>query len=86
MVSFLSGKATKVHEKDFVQGWETCGRVAVRKGDWKIVYIPKPKGPEQLHLYKLAQDPGEIHDLAEQEPDRLEKIVKLWRAVCVGDR
>ena len=78
MLSFLSGSAPKIHEEDFVEGWETCGRAAVRKGDWKIVFIPRPKGPERWQLYNLARDPGEIHDLAEEEPERLERMVKLW--------
>jgi arylsulfatase A-like enzyme len=78
MLSFLSGSAPKIHEEGFVEGWETCGRAAVRKGDWKIVYIPKPKGPERWQLYNLTRDPGEIHDLAKQEPERLEMMIKLW--------
>jgi arylsulfatase len=78
MLPFLSGTVPKIHAEDFVEGWETCGRAAVRKGDWKIVYIPKPKGPERWQLYNLARDPGEIHDLADQEPERLERMVKLW--------
>ena len=40
--------------------------------------VPKPKGPEKWQLYNLAKDPGEIHDLAEQEPERMERMVKLW--------
>lgn len=78
MVSYVKGKAEGIHEKDFIEGWETCGRAAVRKGDWKMVYIPKPKGPERWQLYNLAKDPGEIHDLSEEEPERLEKMTKLW--------
>jgi hypothetical protein len=50
----------------------------VRKGDWKIVSIPKPKGPERWQLYNLAKDPGEVNDLAEQEPKRLQELVKCW--------
>ncbi|OAA58922.1 arylsulfatase [Niveomyces insectorum RCEF 264] len=82
MVPYLSADASSgpvtIHEKDFIQGWETCGRAAVRKGDWKIVFIPKPKGTEKWQLYNLATDPGEIHDLAEQEPNRLAELLKLW--------
>lgn len=57
---------------------ETCGRAAVRHGDWKAVFIPKPKGPEKWQLYNLRSDPGEIHDLAEQESDRMNVLMKLW--------
>lgn len=78
MVPYLQNKQPEIHEEGFVQGWETCGRAAVRKGDWKIVFIPKPKGNEKWQLYNLAKDPGEIHDLAEKEPERLEALIKLW--------
>ncbi|RYP34126.1 hypothetical protein DL767_004461 [Monosporascus sp. MG133] len=78
MVPYLQKKADSIHEKDFINGWETCGRAACRKGDWKIVFIPKPKGPEKWQLYNLAKDPGEIHDLSEQEPERLKELIKLW--------
>lgn len=72
------GANPRIHDKDFIQGWETCGRAALRYGDWKIVYIPKPKGPERWQLYNLEKDPGEIHDLAESEPERLGQLLKLW--------
>ncbi|KAI1182886.1 alkaline-phosphatase-like protein [Nemania serpens] len=78
MAPYLAGQAETIHEKDFIQGWETCGRAACRRGDWKIVFIPKPKGPERWQLYNLARDPGEVHDLAEQEPARLKELLKLW--------
>ncbi|KAF2805914.1 alkaline phosphatase-like protein [Mytilinidion resinicola] len=78
MQPFVSGAAPRIHPEDFVQGWETCGRAACRKGDWKIVFIPKPKGPERWQLYNLKKDPEEVHDLAEQEPERLEKLKGLW--------
>ncbi|GAP88235.2 putative arylsulfatase [Rosellinia necatrix] len=68
----------RIHEKDFVNGWETCGRAACRRGDWKIVFIPRPKGPERWQLYNLASDPGEVHDLAEQEPAKLKELLRLW--------
>ncbi|KAI0103993.1 alkaline-phosphatase-like protein [Nemania sp. FL0031] len=78
MVPYLAQNADTIHEKDFINGWETCGRAACRRGDWKIVFIPKPKGPERWQLYNLATDPGEVHDLAEQEPAKLKELLKLW--------
>ncbi|RWA08926.1 hypothetical protein EKO27_g6168 [Xylaria grammica] len=77
-VAHPGADAETIHEKDFINGWETCGRAACRRGDWKIVFIPKPKGPERWQLYNLATDPGEVHDLAEQEPERLKELIKLW--------
>jgi arylsulfatase len=78
MLPFLTGSASSVHPADHITGWETCGRAAVRCGDWKIVFIPKPKGPEKWQLYNLAKDPGEVHDLAEKDPERLQRMIKMW--------
>ncbi|WPH00805.1 alkaline phosphatase-like protein [Acrodontium crateriforme] len=78
MVPFIRGSSKTVHPADFINGWETCGRAAFRCGDWKIVFIPKPKGPEKWQMYNLAKDPGEIHDQADQDPERLQKMIKMW--------
>jgi arylsulfatase A-like enzyme len=78
MLPFITSSSPSIHSKDFISGWETCGRAAVRCGDYKIVFIPRPKGPEKWQLYNLAKDPGEIHDLAEKDPERLEKLIKMW--------
>lgn len=78
MIPFIKGEAASIHPADHITGWETCGRAAVRCGDYKIVFIPKPKGPEKWQLYNLAKDPGEVHDLAEQDPDRMERMIKMW--------
>ena len=78
MLPFLAGNESSIHPADHITGWETCGRAAVRCGDYKIVFIPKPKGPEKWQLYNLAKDPGEVHDLAERDPERLERMIKMW--------
>ncbi|KAF2662534.1 alkaline phosphatase-like protein [Lophiostoma macrostomum CBS 122681] len=78
MMPFVKSSAPRIHEQEFVQGWETCGRAAVRKSDWKIVFIPKPKGIEKWQLYNLRSDPGEVFDLAEEKPEILKDLLKLW--------
>lgn len=78
MVPYVTGRSDSVHDTDFINGWETCGRAAVRRGKWKIVFIPKPKGPERWQLYDLSQDPGEVEDLAERYPDIMKQLLKLW--------
>lgn len=78
MLPYLQGRSESVHPADHITGWETCGRAAVRCGDYKIVFIPKPKGPERWQLYNLAKDPGEIHDLSEHDPERLGRMIKMW--------
>jgi arylsulfatase A-like enzyme len=43
-------------------GWSDLR--AVRDGRWKYILAPRPE------LYDLAQDPGELHNLIEREPQR----------------
>lgn len=78
MLPFLAGTTTSIHAADHITGWETCGRSALRCGDWKIVFIPKPKGPEKWQLYNLQRDPGEVEDLADRDPERVQRMVKMW--------
>lgn len=78
MMPFIRGFSETIHPADFINGWETCGRAAVRRGDWKIVFIPKPKGPEKWQLYNLAKDPGELDDLADEHPGMMKEMLKLW--------
>ena len=44
-VSYLAGQEDKIHDSDEVTGWELFGRMALRKGDFKALFIPKPHGP-----------------------------------------
>ena len=78
MVSWLDKKSDRIHDEDFVNGWETSGRAAIRKGDWKAVYLPSPRGTDQWQLYNLEKDLGEVHDLATERPDILKDLLKLW--------
>ena len=42
--------------------------------------MPKPAGPEKWQLYDLSKDPGEIHDLALEQPDhpKLRELLEYW--------
>jgi arylsulfatase A-like enzyme len=80
MLSFLSGKTERVHPEDFVSGWELCGRGAIRKGQWKAVFIPPPKGTDQWQVYDLSKDPGETEDLAQtsEGAEKLKELMVHW--------
>ena len=47
---------------------------ALRVGDWKIVSFRR----EAWELYHLSEDRTELHNLAEQEPERLQSMVETW--------
>jgi arylsulfatase len=57
--------------------WEHEGNRAVRAGNWKLV----AKGPAgKWELYDMVKDRAELHDQAEQEPGRVEKMRQQWEA------
>jgi arylsulfatase A-like enzyme len=63
--------------------WRFGAQMAVRKGDWKLVrYDPVADGGKgratEAKLYNLANDLGEMTDVAMKEPDRVKELQALW--------
>ncbi|RCK64627.1 Arylsulfatase [Candida viswanathii] len=77
-VKYLSKQEKQVHNDDTVTGWELFGQQAIRKAQYKAVFIPKPFGPEKWQLFNIIKDPGETTDLAETEPNILEELTGHW--------
>ncbi len=87
MLATLQGKASKVHPDDYVIGWELFSKRAIRKGDWKIIYEPyhevlEPRvagiKTDTWQLYNLAEDPAELNDLSEENPQKLKEMIMHW--------
>jgi arylsulfatase len=78
MLPMFTGRTEAVHGEDAVMGWELFGRRAIRKGPWKMVWTTAPYGPDTWELFDLSTDPGEIHDLAESNPERMAEMLLLW--------
>ena len=51
---------------------------AVRKGDFKLLSMPKPFGTGDWQLYDLKSDPGELNDLSSQRPKLRDEMAELW--------
>ncbi|MFV0553812.1 MAG: sulfatase [Mangrovibacterium sp.] len=51
--------------------WRLLYHGAVRKGDWKLLWFDD-RAPR---LYNLADDIGERHDLASQEPEKVQELL-----------
>ncbi|OTA68011.1 arylsulfatase [Hypoxylon sp. EC38] len=78
-VSHLSGQTKEVHDGETaITGWELFGLRAIRQGKWKAIYMTPPRGRDTWELYDMNADPGEIHDLAEKEPEVLARLVQHW--------
>lgn len=78
LLAHLRGEVDTVHGDANTIGWEAYGRRAYRSGDWKIVWLWEPYGPSRWELFNLTEDPGEIHDLSDAEPEKLAELLAGW--------
>ncbi|KAL1872896.1 hypothetical protein Plec18167_006546 [Paecilomyces lecythidis] len=74
------GTNPTIHADDYVAGFEIAGSGALRRGDWKITFVPAPRGPQRWELFNIKHDPGETTDLREKEPEVFEDLLKCWDA------
>lgn len=70
LVPIFSGKPRA--ERNFF--WEHEGNAAVRMGKWKLV----SSYPNYWQLYDMEADRTELHDLAEQYPDRVRAMAAAY--------
>jgi arylsulfatase len=77
-VPVLSAKTDSVRTADDYLGWEFMGNRAIRQGDLKLLWEGKPWGKADWELFNLAEDPGEKHDLAAKDPERVKRMLALW--------
>jgi arylsulfatase A-like enzyme len=77
--SFLAGETATVHDEHYVTTMSHSGRAYLRQGDWKISNLDKPFDESKFELFDLKSDPGESNNLADEEPEKLEELIGLWR-------
>lgn len=73
LVPILNGGTRQGHDTLY---WEYNHDRAARRGNWKIVALPKG----DWKLFDLSKDRAEQHDLAEKRPDVLRDLVGRWDA------
>ena len=87
MQPLLLGRQDSIREPADYMGWEIFGRRAIRRGDWKAIYVAQPLFGENdvplvrlntWQLYNLDEDPGEVNDLSARNPGKLNELVALW--------
>ncbi|BAE61434.1 unnamed protein product [Aspergillus oryzae RIB40] len=79
-VPHLAGRTAEFHEDEegYITGWELFGRRAIRQGSWKALYMTAPLGKDRWELYNLDEDPGEVVDRADSEPEILQRLIEHW--------
>lgn len=73
-MSLLPALSGKVSPRDAPMFWEYAGEKAMIDGEWKIV---QSKGA-QWELYQLANDPTELHNLADEQPAVLGRMKRQY--------
>lgn len=77
-IPLLTGETDSVRTDEDFLAWELFGNRAVRQGDWKLRWLAKPFGNAEWQLFNLATDLAERHDLAAEQPERVDALVALW--------
>jgi len=76
--SFLTGKAATVHAPGTTIGYELAGSSAVFRDNYKLSNNPPPKGTGKWELYDIQKDPGEVKNLAKQNPALVTELIAAY--------
>ena len=71
LAAVLSGQSASAREST---GVHLFGNRGYRRGQWKISNTQPPLGPGTWELFDLAADPGEVRNLASEQPERLQAL------------
>ncbi len=73
-------KNQEKHEFLYWEFPESGGQKALRFGDWKAFVGNIKKGNRNIELYNLKDDPREQNNVANQNPDIIEKVINIFRS------
>ncbi len=78
LVPLLAGERSARHGPREWLGFELGGDRAIRRGDWKLVWMAPPFGIDDWRLFRLDRDPSELWNRAAEEPDKMRELIELW--------
>jgi arylsulfatase len=82
ILPILNGEALMIHKNEGM-GYELFEMKAYIMGDWKILRLPAPFGNNDWELFNIANDPGEIHDLSLQYPEKKSELLEAWHTYAI---
>ncbi len=86
VLPLMRGETSTHRAADEWVGYELMGNSAVFQGDYKAIRLGAwlqnlgVEGAGSWKLHNLKEDPSELHDLSEQEPERLAEMVANYAA------
>ncbi len=78
VLDVLEGKVASPDPEASQVGYELFGMKAFFADGWKVLWMPEPFGTGEWELFNLEQDPAELDDLSNQNPDKLKELVAQW--------
>jgi arylsulfatase len=79
-VSMMAGQSESPRGPQDWLGFEFLGQRAIRQDDWKLLWLYEPWGIDDWQLFNLAEDPGEMRDLSDQNPAKKQELLRAWNA------
>ena len=76
--ALFADPSAQIHRDDEIIGIELWGRIAIRKGPWKLLRTEPPFREDRWLLYNIEDDPIESADLSQQMPDKLAEMIAAW--------
>jgi arylsulfatase/uncharacterized sulfatase len=78
MLPHINNDSIPVYAANEGIGLEAAASSAYFLNGYKIVKNNIPLGDMEWHLYNLMEDPSELNDLAQQEPERFQKMLAAY--------
>ena len=81
VLPFMRGETSTHRSEDDWVGYELFGNSALFKGDYKAVRLGAwlqavgVQGGGSWQLYNITEDPSELHDLSQEEPELLAELI-----------
>ena len=79
LTPLIAGAVDRVYNETDAIGYELGGHAALFQGDYKLLFTRGALGDGQWHLYDIVRDPGETHDLADEQPARLQAMLSAYQ-------
>ncbi len=80
MLPHINNPSVPVYAASEGVGLEAAASSAYFLNGYKIVKNNIPLGDTEWHLYNLENDPSELNDLAQQEPEKFQKMLAAFEA------